>query len=36
MVHDKWRLSLYLTTEEELSEADVNALYHFAESIQFK
>lgn len=36
MVHDQWHLSLYLTTEEELSEADVNALYRFAESIQFK
>lgn len=36
MVHDRWSVDLYLTSERGILDEHVNALYEFAESIEFK
>lgn len=36
MVHDRWSVDLYLTSEWNVLDEHVNALYEFAESIDFK
>ena len=36
MVHDRWSVDLELTSEREVLDEYVNALYEFAESIDFK
>lgn len=35
-VHDRWSVDLYLTSDGEILDEHVNALYEFAESIDFK